>query len=278
MKDRITTIGLLALPILGLLFMSYMPRVTGSPGGKTGSPGDEGSTCNQCHSSTVKAKEGWISSDIPEEGYIAGETYTITLSAQQAGITRFGFELTTEKAGGDKIGSFDIEDNTQMQLVNNSAAVTHTSSGIAATDGARSWSFKWTAPVAGTGEVSFYAAINAANADGGTSGDAIFTTEVQIDEQIDNSIELFILEGWLKVYPNPAIDRVFVHMNGLTPQSLEFNVYDLQGQLIKSDMIEISAANSVISIPVEDLPTGNYIVHFEGLGVNLKGKFLVVGR
>lgn len=270
------------LPILfifvSLLFMNLMPKSTGSPGAKSGSPGDAGATCTACHSSTVKAKEGWITTDVPSEGYVAGEVYTITLSVAQSGITKFGFELTAEDALGNKVGIFDIGNNNEIKILSSFSSVTHTSSGTSASNGERVWSFKWTAPDEATGEVGLYAAINATNANNATSGDAIYTTELKLAEQIDNSIEQFLLEGWLKVYPNPAVDIVKVHMNGLKQQYLAYTIYNIQGKLILSNTIAINRKNSILSIDVQTLPTGNYIIHFEGDGVNLKGKFLVIGK
>lgn len=270
------------LPILfiftSLLFMNLMPRSSGSPGAKSGSPGDGGATCTACHSSTVKVKEGWISTDIPAEGYVPGEIYTITLSAQQSAITKFGFELTAEDASANKVGVFNIDNSSDIKLINSASAVTHTSSGTSASNGEKVWTFKWTAPEEATGEVGLYAAINASNANSGTSGDDIYTTELILAEQIDNSIEQFLLEGWLKVYPNPAVDVVKVHMNGLKQQNLAYSIYNIQGKIVLSNTLAINAKNSILCIDVQDLPIGNYIVHFEGDGVNLKGKFLVIGR
>ncbi len=265
-----------AILIGGFFLSSGITRSSGSPGGKTGSPGD-GANCSQCHSSSVKAKEGWITTDIPDEGYQPGEEYTITLTASQAGIPRFGFELTAEDAAGAKTGTFDTAGNNEIALVNQSKAVTHRSTGITASNGSKSWSFKWTAPSIGTGEVGFYAAINAANADGGTSGDAIYTTNLKIDEKIDNSIESFLLEGWLKVYPNPAQDVIKVHMNGMSVGEISYRLFNLQGQLLEEDFVDVNASSSVLSIPVRDLPIGNYVIHFNGNDLNLKGRFVKLG-
>jgi hypothetical protein len=49
-------------------------------------------------------------------------------------------------------------------------------SGNASTiSGTITWNFQWTAPAAGTGPVTFYVASNAANNNGSTSGDEIYT-------------------------------------------------------------------------------------------------------
>ena len=56
---------LLAPAVLALFFAGTLSS-GGSPGGKTGSPGDNGTTCNQCHSGTPVNVENWITTDIPE--------------------------------------------------------------------------------------------------------------------------------------------------------------------------------------------------------------------
>ena len=55
-------------------------------------------------------------------------------------------------------------------MINNDKAITHTSSGISTTGDSNSWSFDWTAPASGTGDVTFYGAFNAANGDEIISG------------------------------------------------------------------------------------------------------------
>ena len=146
----------------------------GSPGGKSNSPLD-GNNCSECHSGTVTQADNWITTNIPVSGYIPGNSYTITASGNHSGAVKFGFELTSEDISA-KSGTFVITNATETQLTNGDASVTHTASGNTASGGAKTWNFDWTAPVAGTGDITFYGAFNAANGDGGTSGDVIYTS------------------------------------------------------------------------------------------------------
>ena len=136
-------------------------RNGGSPGAKTGSPGD-GASCLECHAGTANNVSNWISSDIPGTGYVPGEKYNLTATGTHSGVGRFGFELTAENTSNAKAGTFSINDNG-TKLVNSNAAVTHNSSGTLPSGDSRSWTTEWTAPEAGTGDVTFYAAFNAAN-------------------------------------------------------------------------------------------------------------------
>ena len=123
MKKIYSILTVLALPAFLLLY-SY---TGGSPGGKTGSPGDGGATCTQCHSGTAQAQGGLITTNIPFTGYEAGQTYTITVSANMSGISKYGYELTAEDASGIKKGTFIITDPSRTKTINGGKAVTHTS-------------------------------------------------------------------------------------------------------------------------------------------------------
>jgi hypothetical protein len=171
---------LLPLIVLPLIFI-ITGFSTGSPGGRTGSVGDNGNNCTACHSGTAQTVSGWITSNIPPTGYLAGETYTITATGTHTGVGKFGFELTAEDAAGQKTGAFIITNAAQTKLVNQNKAVTHTSGGTTPSGNSKSWSMDWTAPAASAGNVTFYAAFNAADGTGGTGGDVIYlsTTTVQ---------------------------------------------------------------------------------------------------
>ena len=73
----------------------------GSPGGYTGSPGD-GKTCKQCHGGTVANVTGWITSNIPAEGYTPGTSYTITVTVSGSGSK--GFEVSPQNSSGGLLG------------------------------------------------------------------------------------------------------------------------------------------------------------------------------
>lgn len=182
MKRIYKILSVIAIPAILLLY-SYSG---GSPGGKTGSPGDGGTTCTQCHSGTAQAQGGLISTNIPFQGYTAGETYTITVSASMSGISRYGFELTAENASGVKKGTFVITDPARTKTTNGGKAVTHTSGGNSANGNSISWSVDWTAPAAGTGTITFYTALNATNSNGSTSGDQIYTSTRSVSELVLN--------------------------------------------------------------------------------------------
>ncbi len=180
MKTIYRLLSILIVPSVLVLY-SYS---SGSPGGKTGSSGDNGITCTQCHSGTAIAEANWITSNIPADGYTAGETYTITVTGTHNGVVKMGFELTAENSFGSKKGTWTITDAARTQLANSNTAVTHTSGGTAPNGNTNTWNMDWTAPEAGTGNVKFNTAVNAADGNGNTSGDQIYTSVLTVTEAV----------------------------------------------------------------------------------------------
>ncbi len=178
MKKIYNLLILLALPITLILF-SYS---NGSPGGKTGSMGDGSNTCTDCHTGSATTQTGWITTDIPIEGYVAGETYTIVATGTHNGVVKFGFELTAEDELGTKTGTFVITEASRTKLANNDASVTHISGGTTPTGDLCNWTMNWTAPDPAPAAVRFNAAFNAANGNGQTSGDIIYRSVLTVQE------------------------------------------------------------------------------------------------
>jgi len=190
-------------PVYKLLFVFIIPVVlilyansSGSPGGKSGSPGDGNTTCTQCHTGTATPQSGWITSNIPADGYTPGQTYQITATGTHSGVVKFGFELTAETSAGVKTGTFVITDATRTKLINANKAVTHTTAGNVPTGNTSTWTMNWTAPVTNVGQVRFYAAFNATNGNGNTGGDVVYTSTLFVNAAAPAAL--------LSVVPNSA--------------------------------------------------------------------------
>ena len=98
-------------------------RPNGSPGGYTGSPGD-GSNCSiACHGGSTSPVTGWVTSNVPADGYTPGATYTITVTATGSGNK--GFECSPQSLSGSLIGT--VTPGSGNKLCNNNKAITHSS-------------------------------------------------------------------------------------------------------------------------------------------------------
>ncbi|HRY98942.1 MAG TPA: T9SS type A sorting domain-containing protein [Bacteroidales bacterium] len=241
------------------LFTAELSSSSGSPGGKTGSPGDGGATCSQCHGGTPSPQTGWITSNIPASGYVPGQTYTITATGTHPGVSRFGFEVTAEKSGGTKTGGFTITDVAQTRMANSNNSVTHTSSGFSPSGSSKSWSFDWTAPASGSGAVTFYGAFNAANGNGATSGDVIYTSSLSVNESVSTGINLAAGNA-IKVFPNPATDRLSVSWE---PSVATLVLWDMSGR----DKARITLLNGEGTLELAGIAPGMYFLgDMEGRG------------
>ncbi len=146
--------------------------------------------CTACHTSfPVNSGAGGISISKLPINYLPNQRIPVTVTVSQADAVIFGFQLTAIDGAGKKVGAYTIpaETATQMQLKNGIVDgnqrqyIEHTIDGvIPAQFGAKSWTFMWNAPAQRAGRVNFYAAGNAANSDGRTSGDYIYTTAASV--------------------------------------------------------------------------------------------------
>ena len=181
------------------------PREAGAysfqpPAAKAGDPPGNG-TCAECHFGGLNTGDGSLSISAPA-AYMPGQQYTITVTLQDPGQTRWGFELTALTSAFQMAGSLASADTlTKTQVFFLKTYVSHTSNGInnqlgtsplpndgtywQLADGPASWTFRWTAPPSGTGTVTFYAAGNAANGNGTNgAGDFIYTKTATSQEAV----------------------------------------------------------------------------------------------
>jgi hypothetical protein len=248
-----------------IIFGSWVLSSGGSPGGKTGSPGDGGASCTDCHTGTPQQAENWISSDIPNEGYSPGQTYTITAMGSHNGVGKFGFEATAEDDSGEKVGALVVTDAAQTKLVNNNNAVTHTSAGTTPDGNDKTWNFDWTAPEGGTGDVTFYASFNAADGKGSTSGDVIYLSSSTFPENTGSGInDGFAYEADLKIFPNPASDFVDLSWNGSDYVMKEVKIYSLNGSEVGSVILS-SNQDGRCRMPLNNINPGLYLIRMVSL-------------
>ncbi len=231
------------LPIY--LLLSYS---SGAPFGYSGSPGDNGRTCNQCHSYSGSGYSPTFDvTGIPANGYQAGQTYQLTLSVSNVNTAKKGFEACVENASHQKQGTFSsVDGNTQP--IQSNTYITHTSSGNTQSQ----WTFNWTAPATSQGDLTLYFAVNMANGNGSTSGDYIQASSVSIPE--DTNAVQEIADDQIKIYPNPADDFIKIDTN-----TYQFNQAEIKDVIGKTYPVKITNNR----IDVSFLPAGTYILKLQ---------------
>jgi hypothetical protein len=237
-KDYIFKLLLLLIPVSALILMS---NAGGVAEGRSGSPGDGGNTCTACHSGGNFNASATILSDIPASGYSFNTPYTINVVTTSDASTH-GFQLTAENSGTTKIGVFTA--GVGSRVINK--RVTHSG-----TSTSGNWSFIWTSPSSNEGDVTFYAAVNAANGNSGTSGDEIVTTTL-------TPTTLSISEAKrlnFGLFPNPAADNVTIQLpSGTENATAQF--YDYLGRLALSEKV----TRTKDEVAVSSLSKGVYVL------------------
>jgi hypothetical protein len=149
----------------------------GPPNALTGAPGE--GTCANCHGN-LNTGDGRITVNAPSS-FSPGDTVTLSVKVLQEGQSRWGFELTVLDDTHAPIGNLVIVEPARTQLSLDGGTgrqyVKHTALGTdpGTPDESPGWTVDWASPDAPLGAVTFYIAGNAANGNGSSSGDFIYT-------------------------------------------------------------------------------------------------------
>ena len=243
-KHYIFKFTLLLIPVSALTLLSFS---SGRDNAYSGSPGDAGTNCTQCHTGTAASSSNVsIITDIPASGYASSTEYNITITNSDPN-SRNGFQVTAENASNSKIGSFSTGGSADVQTKNNNQRVTHTSSGTSKS----SWTFKWTSPASGQGNVTFYGASVSGNGSG-SGGDKVYLGSSQPIPSLSIS-EANRLD--FDMYPNPASENLTIQLSsGSDKATVQF--YDYLGKLALTS--EVTATNN--KIDVNNLSSGVYVL------------------
>lgn len=152
----------------------------GAPAGFTGGFGEQ--SCDGCHfDKPVNEKPGQLTITGVPERFTAGDRYTLTISLSRPSMVIAGFQLAARfENGGGQAGTLapapGEEKRIKVETQNNIQYVNQRVEGSAPTEpGTAKWSLAWTAPATG-GTVLINAAANAADKDGTTRGDFVYTS------------------------------------------------------------------------------------------------------
>lgn len=229
----------------------------GAPAGYSGDPAGGNKNCTNCHSgSDARSQSGWITSDIPGTGYEPGVTYTITSTASGSGVSKFGFQVSPQNSGGTVLGTL-VNTGAETKLVSGTDYVTQTSSGNTGSD-SKTWTFDWTAPHAGSGDVTFYGAFNLADNNGSSSGDDIVLSTLTINESASTGVHSQNADDLVSVYPNPAREYLTIESANVSAGS-RFIMYDPSGRRVMTGLM----SGQTTTIAIGQLNPGMYYLHIE---------------
>ncbi len=254
-----------------LIFIITTSEILSSNGkaGYTGSPNE--STCITCHSGSPLNSGGGsitITTNIPNDQYAPNITYQITVTVSQNNVSLFGFgceALTATNNNGGTLIITDAGSTTLKTVLKNGVNrnnVVHTVLGGANTN-SKAFTFNWKAPSNNVGNITFYAAGNAANSNNASSGDFIYSTSKIITPDPATGIAEETIETGLSVFPNPIKNTFSVKLSSEAghESSPKFNLFNLNGAIVKELNIQNTSFEvKNYSFNRDDIASGIYLL------------------
>lgn len=79
----------------------------------------------------------------------------------------------------------------------------------------------------------------------------------------------------ITVYPNPTNGEVSIQFNTILPMRQRLEVFDLQGKIVSTHVLEISQGESMHSIDLTHLHAGNYILNFQSTEATVSRSLII---
>ena len=254
--------------LLALVVSSYGGGpLGGGAGNRTGSNSSVADcSTGGCHAANTTATQVTMAlttmANVLVSSYIPNTQYKVTIAGTNATAKpRFGFQVSSVKAAAQsqQAGtSVATATNTIVRTTGGLQIVEHTSplnaSSITGGTAIYSVSFNWTAPAKGTGNVRFYATLNAVNANGATDGDQPNTAPfLEVAEAPSAGIPATGTTA-LRIHPNPASREMAVQ--GLVDGPAALHVWDMSGRIVLSKNAE--SRQGTVHLDISSLSPGRY--------------------
>ena len=195
---------LIGLLVVLLIAGSTQARPSGIFGDEAEGGTDVAKTGCTCHSGNAIAPDDTVTvliADVPYN-YVADQGYTLVIEIiggpEIGGSASAGFSMRVSE--GSLSAGPGYED--MVQNGDDSTTLTHTDAGSNPTD--RAWTIVWTAPIATTGDVTFWLAGNSVDGDGSPGGDAWNRLSFSLGEGDDSGGARTIFAGNGDVTPPAA--------------------------------------------------------------------------
>lgn len=280
MKIKVITFLFLMLS-LSLVISSYRAGAASHggydvSGGESGLSNPTGCTSGGgCHASSANANivvvlELHDSTGTAVTSYKPGHNYTVRFTGTNntsSNLPAFGFQVTatvgtTELVTPTNAGTFGSaptgctvaapQANNFVLNVFEQTQALRPASGTGSNGTIYQDSITWTAPAAGTGSISLWAAVNAVDNNGtNDQGDLWNTQHTIITEDTTTTVVntgiSTLTSGSISAYPNPVNDVLTLQWSGAAAGSYALTVYSSTGQLISSEQTQFSGSATQIN-------------------------------
>ncbi len=193
--------------------------------------------------------------------YTPGTAYNIGFGINSS-EARFGFQLIPLKASDNTMaGDVTATNNTNTSVA--TLASTRKYIGHKSASSNKNWVFRWTAPAAGTGAVTFYYAYNTANGNNlADAADDIYKSSLTITEATGTGIaDISTKVADLNIFPNPITNSFGLSFNLIEANQVAAQLYTLDGKLAKELINEkMSSGAFNQQFDITEFPAGIYLV------------------
>lgn len=191
--------------------------------------------------------------------YTPNTTYTVVLTGfntSSSTLSKFGFQIAATKSDGTQAGTLSAAPTgTAIRTVSGISILEHSLALNQGTlPGSYSVTFKWKAPAAGAGAISFNYVVMGVNADNTKDFDIPSPSRATVFNETPASINENINNIASTVYPNPCSNVLNIE----TASSTQFmaTVYDIAGR-------QVIAPSQQNSIDVSALTNGLYMLRLQ---------------
>ena len=288
MKKRI----LLFTAVFGMTYLVFSSHRTGpaafgydctgaETAGTLGNP--TGCGPSHCHSSGattgISVAIELDSAGVPTTHYKGGMTYTVKITGTPGSATSntlYGFQLNALKGSASSTNNVDagtwastglpahthmtapVSTLTQLTTMEHSDTIRMTGSSFTE-------AFTWTAPVAGTGVISFWGAANFVNGDVLAGPQDLWNTNsVIINEWPASSAVANVANSMsLSAFPNPVRNNLNLQMDNTEAGTYSLQVFDMIGRTVANENIVVNGTSHTSNINTSNWQPGTYHVVVE---------------
>jgi hypothetical protein len=252
---------------------------TGAPSAGGGTEG----TCNTCHN-TGSFGEPALNVSFALDGmpvelteYTPGATYRVTVAVGYGDIApaAYGFSsqfLNIANSPATAVGTPANPDGaTQLTSAGTRTYIEHSSANPDST-----FSFDWTAPEAGEGDVNYYVSGNLVNRASGTSGDSGSTspTIITLAEGAPSGTRSFAAIPHT-LFPNPTSGAASLSVTPPSAGEYTLSMVGLDGRTINSQTVNLTAGTTTLPIGSEGMKPGVYAVQLIGADSRLVSRLII---
>jgi len=258
MKKKLLIMSMLVL--IGLFTLNINNAYTydtSPPPSNTGAPGQ--ATCGtngSCHvgNNEINIEGGSIAIDFADgtTTYELNTTYSISVTIERDGSSRYGFQMVAFDENTESIGNFigNATNLTESKLsADGFQYIQHKN---VPNNNSNTFTFDWESPAEMSGNITFYVSGLAANGNNNSGGDFIYTGSLGITPFVETSMATIDAKN-IHIYPNPTTDFINIDL----PNT--HIIGDLQLLDITGKQIAFFDKN-VTQIPVSQYAKGTYFL------------------